>query len=366
MRGVFHHIESAGRRNIAVAGGEVGVVWEDNRDGRPAIYLSRRVIDGDRFTPVQRLSGPGDAYEPTIAPFADGFAVAWEEGGRIRAAQVRSGDIVAVVELGRMASAQAALVPGNEQELLALWSEQGEHDAKITAAMLKQEEGRIFAAAPFVADIKPFPGDQNYPSGAWHDNLAAYVIAWEDRRYANVVLMSAIGDSDVKFSLPMQVNGLRAPQSGEYGVASGAARIALTAYRGVVAAAWADKRNFQFGYDIFASFAQTSGRFGEDTLVQDGFAEGYEQWHPAIASQADSLVVAWDDDRDGSSDIWISEFVDGRWSDDMALPGGAGPGAQTHPSIALDAAGDLHAVWVDRAEEGGPTRIRYTHGRRVP
>ncbi|MDH3280394.1 MAG: hypothetical protein OEQ18_04620 [Gammaproteobacteria bacterium] len=366
VEGVFHHIESAGRRNIAIAEGEIGVVWEDNRDGRPAIYLSRRMVGDSQVAQAQRLSGTGEAYEPTIVPFAAGFAIAWEEGGKIRAAYVQSEGLTDVINLGRGESTQAALVPGKQGELLALWSEQGDRDAKITAAMLALENGRLAPGVPFAADIKPFTGDQNYPSGAWHGNLGVFVIAWEDRRYENVVLFSAIGDGNVKFSLPMQVNGLRAPQSGQYGVASGAARIALTPFRGAVAATWADKRNFQFGYDIFASFAQTSGRFGQDMLVQDGFAEGYEQWHPAIASQADTLVVAWDDDRDGSSDIWISEYVDGQWSDDLALPGGFGPGAQTHPSIALDSRGGLHAVWVDRAQDNGPTRLRYVHGQRVP
>ena len=32
---IFPHIESANRQGIAVSGGTVGVVWEDNRSGSP-------------------------------------------------------------------------------------------------------------------------------------------------------------------------------------------------------------------------------------------------------------------------------------------------------------------------------------------
>ena len=35
--GLFHHLDSAGRKNIAVSGNRIAVVWEDNQDGSPQI-----------------------------------------------------------------------------------------------------------------------------------------------------------------------------------------------------------------------------------------------------------------------------------------------------------------------------------------
>jgi len=160
----------------------------------------------------------------------------------------------------------------------------------------------------------------------------------------------------------MQVNELRAPLSAIYGVASGVARGALARFQNHVVTVWSDKRNFRFGYDVFAAFAKNSGRFGENQMVQDGFAEGYEQWHPAVASNGAQLVTVWDDDREGTSDIWLSYFNNGNWSDDIAVPGAAGPGIQAYPSIAMDVKGDLHLVWVNRERDGAPTSIRYVRG----
>jgi hypothetical protein len=37
---VFHHLESAGRKSVAVSGATVTVTWEDNRDATPGVYVS--------------------------------------------------------------------------------------------------------------------------------------------------------------------------------------------------------------------------------------------------------------------------------------------------------------------------------------
>jgi len=145
-------------------------------------------------------------------------------------------------------------------------------------------------------------------------------------------------------------------------VASGVARGALASFDKHVAAVWSDKRNFRFGYEIFSAFARYSGRFGENLKVQDGFGDGFEQWHPTIAAHGNSLAAAWDDDRDGNSDIWLSYYTGEGWSDDIAVPGASGEGFQTHPSLAMDQAGGLHLIWLYRDEEGGATSIRYLYG----
>ena len=40
--GVFHHLESAGRKNIAVSDGTVAVAWEDNRDRTSDVWMAWR------------------------------------------------------------------------------------------------------------------------------------------------------------------------------------------------------------------------------------------------------------------------------------------------------------------------------------
>jgi hypothetical protein len=131
-----------------------------------------------------------------------------------------------------------------------------------------------------------------------------------------------------------------------------------------IASAWMDKRDFQGGYDIYAALSADGGQdFGPNELVQDPFGENQPQWHPAIAVGPQGRVVAvWDDPRDGSPDLWLSWRDVDAWSDDLAVPGAHGPGAQEHPAIAIDAEGRLHLAWVDRSEEG--SRVRYLSARR--
>ena len=68
---IFHHLESAGRRNIAVSGRTVAVTWEDDRDSNPSIYLARQSEGGKAFDREDRISGQGEAYEPGIIALAN-------------------------------------------------------------------------------------------------------------------------------------------------------------------------------------------------------------------------------------------------------------------------------------------------------
>ena len=81
-----------------------------------------------------------------------------------------------------------------------------------------------------------------------------------------------------------------------------------------------------------------------------------------MASNGQQLAVAWDDDRDGTPDIWLSAFTGDGWSDDIAVPGAAGTGIQAYPSLGMDHKGGLHVIWLHRDDDNGPTSVRYAHG----
>ena len=134
-----------------------------------------------------------------------------------------------------------------------------------------------------------------------------------------------------------------------------------------VLAAWADKRDFREGYDIYAAALQEDGAFGNNERVQDEFGGVARQWHTTVAGHpGGALMVAWDDDRDGDANVMMSWHEEGGWSEDIILPGAGGPGEQSHPSIIFDTEGNLHVAWVDRKTVGGSTRLRYTLGRAMP
>jgi hypothetical protein len=100
-------------------------------------------------------------------------------------------------------------------------------------------------------------------------------------------------------------------------------------------------------------------RFGKNIRVQDNFGDNMAQWHALVVSDASGRLVAlWDDARDGTPDVWLSEWDGEAFGDDFTVPTAHGPGAHSDPVAALDAAGALHVVWLDRDEAAG-TRVRY-------
>ena len=70
------------------------------------------------------------------------------------------------------------------------------------------------------------------------------------------------------------------------------------------------------------------------------------------------MIAVWDDDRDGTADVWLSNWDGASFSDSVAVPGANGPGVQTDPVIYLDTSDRLHMDWLERSEGGG-TRLRY-------
>lgn len=82
----FHHVESSGRKNIAVSGDSVGVIWEDNRGGVPQVYVAFKSIQSSAFEPAWRVSDAAPrahtlpAYEPVIVALGAGrFLMGWEQ-----------------------------------------------------------------------------------------------------------------------------------------------------------------------------------------------------------------------------------------------------------------------------------------------
>lgn len=365
--GIFHHLESSGRRNLALSGEHLAVAWEDNRDGTPRIYLARKSLKAGAFGDGLRISGPGEAYEPSVVGLGEGrFAVAWEEDRRVRVRLVGPRGLGPIHVADSDQGSQASLARDGG-ELLVLWSVREGRFARIRMERLSIGPGdELSAMAGCAVDPEPLEGDQLYPAVAVVGGRI--VAAWEDRRLGHTVIMAAVSPSGARCSFDRPRRISREPPGPQmpYGSGSGVSRVALAAYgdSGVLAA-WADKRNFREGYDIYAArYTGEEEGFGVNVPVQDAFGGVAQQWHAAAAGGGDGAqVVAWDDDRNGHADVMLSWSEDGGWSDDLAVPGASGPGSQTHPALALGPGGDLHIAWIERQARGSPTRLRYLRGR---
>lgn len=358
---IFPHLESANRQGVAVSAGTVGVIWEDNRDGGPQCYLALKPAAAPRFEPEIRVS-QAECYEPVVIAAGEGrFLAAWEEGGKAHARILPGGP---VVKLSVEAAAQVTLAAG-AGKFYAAWAGQAGRFRRIVVAELALAGDTLGLKAAHPVETRAPAADQGWPALAVADD-GSLRVAWEDRRARHTVPMISGSSDGRRFSAPVRLTDIRSGAApGGLGAGTGAMRPTLTAWgKKGVAAVWLDKRDFLSGYDVYAAFDPGTRRFGKNVLVQDGFGENMTQWHASIAGDADGRLVAiWDDARDGTADVWLSEWEGEAFGDDRALPGAAGPGAQSDPVATLDSAGSLHVVWLERDETAG-TQLRYVRGRR--
>jgi hypothetical protein len=366
---VFHHLDSSGRRNIAAAGGAVAVAWEDDRDGTPRIYLAHRNYEDSRFTPALQVSGAKEAFEPSILALGGKrFAIAWEEDEQVWLRLVQVGDKPVpgpMQEISPGNGAQASLV-GDGDQILVLWSEREGRFGRIRALRLGVDGLNVVKKNGCPIDTVPPIDEQLYPTGAVLQGRLA--VAWEDRRPKHTIIMAAIEDEpkSCRFSAPVRISEKPPGRNLPYGAGHGVSRVALSRVTdGRLFAAWADKRDFRQGYDVWGAFYQIDGpEFEQNQMVQDDFGGFSKQHHAAVAgNESGLLVVAWDDEREGNADVMLSWQENGGWSDDWPLPGASGPGLQGNPTITLDSEGNLHVAWVERDEPDGATRLKYSFGR---
>lgn len=363
---IFHHLESSGRRNIAVSGAAVAVAWEDDQDGTPRIYLARKGFDSGQFGEAIRISGDEEAYEPSIVSLTgDRFVIAWEEGGRIHGRIAAAQGLGPIIRLDDAEAVQANLAARGNR-VYVLRSRREGRFFRIRLHVLRVESPLGLASETDCAvDPPPLADDQFYPASAVAPDTL--IVAWEDRRPGHTIIMASAAklDNVCAFQTPARISEPRPGSESAYGKGHGVARVALAGFgESRLVAVWADKRNYWEGYDIYAAAYLGNGQFGANARVQDEFGDFARQWHAAIAGSADGrLAVAWNDEREGNSDVMLSWIEEGEWGEDLPLPGASGAGHQTHPSIAMDAAGNLHVAWIERTQVNGPTRLRYQFGR---
>lgn len=358
---IFPHLESANRQGVTVSGDTVGVVWEDNRNGSPQCYLAMKPAAAAAFQPDIQLSA-GECHEPVVMALGAGrFVAAWEEAGKVHARVLPGGQ---TLQLSKADAVQVTLAAGNGK-LYAAWAEQARRFRRIVVAQLtlKADALGMKTARPIEAAM---PADeQGWPALAVAAD-GSVTVAWEDRRNRHTVPMVSHSRDGRRFAAPARLPDHKSGSApGGLGAGTGAMRPTLTTWgeRGI-AAVWLDKRDFLSGYDVYAAFDTGSRRFGKNIRVQDSFGDNIAQWHARVVGDASGRLVAlWDDARDGTPDVWLSDWTGEAFGDNVAVPGASGPGEQSDPMAALDAAGALHVVWLDRDVTNG-TRIRYARAER--
>ncbi|HEY5603564.1 MAG TPA: hypothetical protein VIM41_10675 [Gammaproteobacteria bacterium] len=359
--GVFLHLDSSGRRSVAISGAVAAVVWEDNRSGKPAIYIAYRVQDKSGFTPSEKISMQSSAYEPVITALgAQRFLVAWEEDERLWLRVVSPSKKGEVIVIGQAPAKQISIAAGTNGKIGAVWSQGQQRNAYVYYGELQVAAYAIEVVSPRLVDDSKDKNVQLYPALAF--SQSGHAVAWEDRRHGNTRIFAAFAPKGQPFLPYQQLNELESSPNPDLGKGSGAMRPVLASDgKQAIIAAWMDKRNWRSGYDVYAAVSENGGAsFAKNEQAQDEFGENVPQWHASAAlRETDGLgAVAWDDTRNENSDVFYSLRKQGEWSEDYELPGAAGPGRQSHPAIVFDGQGSMHAVWLNHEE--GHSSLHYT------
>ena len=361
--GVFHHLESSGRKNISVHNGTVAVTWEDNHQGRPAIYVAFKRVGNSNFSKPIRISSGREAYEPVITSIDNiRFLVAWEQDNHIWARTVTMKNTGRTYQLDTKKSAQVSLARGPNGVIHLTWSRYDGRHPVIVYTSLKRTGDKIITNKVIPVEPEPPKHKQTYPGIV--ANSTGVTVAWEDRRHGHTKLYySHRSNNAAQFSIARQLNE-SITGAAPFGRGPGVTRVALTSATGnQLAATWMDKRDFHGGYDIYASVGTDGGTgFGPNEKAQDIGGENIPQWHPTIAMLASGLVViAWDDTRDDTSDIWLSWRTAEGWSDDFMVEPASGDGEQNNPAICFDSKGTLHIAWINKQDDN-TNQLMYASG----
>ncbi len=372
QEGVYTHLEAAGRKSIAVSDGWVAVSWEDNRDGLSRAYVAKKAPSAATFGNILQLSGKGEVTEPAIIGIGGGqFVAGWEEEGHVMVRMIASSALGEPLQISSAEAAQLSLATDRAGGIIAVWSEHAGKYWQIRHARL-QAGNRLRLKLLSQGDVATAEkGDQAYPAVAVLEGGQYVVAGWEDRSKGNTRILYAVSrDAGKQFGSPQELNEYKWRGEGHaYGnnTGTGAMRVALAAMgeTGMVAV-WADKRDFESGYDVYAALADAKNlKFGNNEKVQDEFGNNIAQWHPAIAADGNGHIVSvWDDDRDGTPDLWLAwRKADGSWAENLAVPGASGAGVQSDPAIVLDDGGNLHLAFVEKVSLNSPSHVIYVSGK---
>lgn len=361
---VFHHLEGAGRKHIAVSAGSIAVIWEDNSSSDPQVYAAVKVNGQERFSPALQLSSGQEAYEPSITAITGGlFVAAWEQDSAVYALVMnKSGQTVSAPQKLSSAQASHVSVAALENQVVAVWREQQARkwSLKVARLHLNGSQLQILSSAPI--EKKPLLTPVLFPSVS--ASAAGICVAWEDRRSGHTrLLYSYSNDEGVTFTAPEFLNEFQSNRN-VYDKGSGVTRVSLNALgEDEVLAAWMDKRRSNIGYGIYASIGSDGGEsFGPNEKVHGKKGDKQPHNNPSTAgNQHGDFVLAWDDFRSGDSDIWLAGYNDdGEWGKDFSPTVASGTAEQSHASIALDEQGGLHMVWIERFDTLSPTRLWYS------
>ncbi len=363
QEGVFHHLEGAGRKHIAVSAEKVAVVWEDDHSGAPQIYLAQMKIGDKQFSGKLLVSNGEEAYEPAIVGLGKAqFVLAWEQDGAVYARSFHQ-SLHKSIKLSTHSAGHVSLA-ARHNKIYAVWREQQGNNWSLWVASLGfDKSANLQLLTKNTVEAAEIHTPVLFPTIAINDT--GLMLAWEDRQSGHTRLKYSYSEDAVNFAEPQYLNEFFSNRN-QYDKGSGVTRVSIASFAAdEMVAAWMDKRRGGSGYGIYAALGSDDS-FGPNEKVHSQKGDKLPHYNPATAGNRNGdFVIAWDDFRLGNSDIWLSSYDDNsEWTVDYSPVSASGKGEQTHASIALDEKSGLHLIWVEREVKDGPTRLWYSYAKK--
>jgi hypothetical protein len=376
------------RPRAAFGGGKLAVTWDDDRAGFENVYLALSGDEGATFGGDVKVSDhpAGSVVElfpnVVIAPAQGRIYVTWQEfvsgrdddDGRIMLARfdlngTKLGPDVRVDSGGDGSGKwQPQITADSSGNPAVVWVDErdggpeGVRFEHIYFAYSK-DQGQTFNPSYRIDDVgtsKKVVADPNAASldNRWRPAVAILkknlFVAWADfRNYNWDIFLARVGVTKKKAKPNVRVDDFPSFER-----VNTEPTLAMND-KGILNAAWTDIRAREADSNIFFTRAlkKSAKKFAPSAQLdysRIGFDANTDtpttQSHPSMAAGGPKLCVAWQDDRNGTNDIYFKSSADGGVSftvDERVDDTGGGPSAQTAPSVATSTGTRCFVVWED-------------------
>lgn len=325
-------------RCIAVHEDTIDVVWYDNRDGNYEIYYKRSPDGGTTWGPDTRLTNePSGSYNPSIAVAGTDLHVVWEDernqdtevyhkcstdGGSTWGPDVH----VSTVS-GPQGVASLAVVAGCVYVVWVDFSLMGNSEVYFCRSV----DGGTTWDPP--VQISNAAGFSSGPSiGVSGSNVH---IAWDDSRagwWNNDIFYRRSTNDGVDWGIEQQ---LTTDTTSSY-----TPSVAVSGNN--IHVAWEDMRDGNF--EIYYKNSTDNGQnWSSDMRLT---ADAGDSYHPSTAVSGSNVHITWQDNRDGNEEIYykVSNDYGMSWDPDIRLTDDQG--ISQNASVALSGE-QVNVVWAD-------------------
>lgn len=323
---------SAGQKGIAVYGSNVYVVWADDSQGKNCIFFSKSSNGGETFSSPQQVNPPclDEQKSPSIAVAEVNntpiWYVAWEElksGTAVIYVARDTGDGFETPVLVSDSLSAHNIIPSVaadstgrvymawERTLSPLRSEITEDITSDIYFDISTDTGLTFGVDKRINDDIGFSIEQRHPAVAVDLSGNVYVV-YEDRQ---------TGPSHIRIRRSMKSGETFFPSEQVDIVTTLSSYInkfpsVVTRSNGEVYVVWQSAlivNNVPSAYNIYIAKSSGGSSFLMPAVVHDADPTGViGGWaYPTIAADDSYIYVAWDDQRNGTRDIYFAKNSNG-------------------------------------------------------